>query len=78
MTSKKENKMKLYHPKNALVVMALLLVTVCVSSALAQELRTARPPFPPPPVQWAAQGDYLYVLDARFIHQYSIDRKSVV
>ncbi len=64
--------MKLHHPKKALVLVAWLLLTVCVSSALAQELRTARHPFPPPPVQWAAHGDCLYVLDARFLHQYSM------
>jgi hypothetical protein len=53
-------------------VVVLLILTAWVSGVLAQEQPDGRPPLPPPPVPWAACGDYLYVLDMYSIHQYSL------
>ena len=64
--------MKSYHWKKTVAVMVLLILTACASSVLAQGSRNGSPPFPPPPTQWAVQGDYLYILDMRSIHQYSL------
>ena len=63
--------MKSYHGKKVAAVMALFILVVWVSGVFAQTGPPGRPPLPPPPAQWAAQGDYLYVLDMRSIHQYS-------
>jgi len=68
---KKEKSMKLYHRNKIAAVMVLLLLAVWVSGVFAQGAPPGPPPFPPPPAQWAAHGDYLYVLDMRSIHQYS-------
>lgn len=56
-----------------MVVMALLLAaTFCASMVMADDsaMPPGPPPGPPPSAQCLAQGDYLYVLDMRSIHQY--------
>lgn len=56
-----------------LLMAVLLVLTACASSVLAQD--SAIPPGPPPHPPFAqglAKGDYLYVLDMHFIHQYSL------
>ena len=64
--------MKSYHGKRIAAVMALFILAVWVSGVFAQGTPPGPPPFPPPQAQWAAHGDYLYVLDMRSIHQYSL------
>ena len=63
--------MKAYPWKKAASVIVLLILTAWVSAVLAQESSPSRPPFPPP-AQWVAHGDYLYVLDMHSLHQYSL------
>jgi len=55
-----------------LLMAVLLVLTACASSVLAQDsaIPPGPPPGPPPSAQSLAQGDYLYVLDMRSIHQY--------
>ena len=64
--------MKSYSWKKIVSVVVLLILTAWVSGVFAQESPKGPPPFPPPAMQWAAHGDYLYVLDMHFIHQYSL------
>jgi hypothetical protein len=64
--------MKSYHGKKIAAIMALFILVVWASGVFAQTGPPGRPPFPPPPAQWAAHGDFLYILDLRSIHQYSL------
>ena len=64
--------MKSYPCKKVVFVFMMLILGVGVSTVPAQDQSDGRPPLPPPPVPWAAYGDYLYVLDMYSIHQYSL------
>jgi hypothetical protein len=63
--------MKSCHGKKLAAVMAFFILAVWVNVVFAQTGPSGPPPFPPPPAQWAAHGDYLYVVDMRWVHQYS-------
>ncbi len=63
-----------------MVLTALLLsVTLFASRVLADDtgMPSGPPPGPPPSVQSLAQGDYLYVLEMRSIHQFYLSDLSL-
>ena len=55
--------------KAALVV---LILTICASTALAQDQSKGPPPFPPPPAQSLVDNGYLYVLIGPSVLQYKL------
>jgi hypothetical protein len=52
------------------VALAVLILALCVSTALAQDPSKGPPPFPPPPVQSLVDNGYLYVLIGPSVLQY--------
>lgn len=55
------------------VVMGVLILALCASTALAQEQRKGPPPLPPPPAQCLVDSNgYLYVLIGPSILQYKL------
>jgi hypothetical protein len=67
---KKETKMKKYFgPK---VALAVLILVLCATTALAQGQTKGPPPCPPPPAQSLVNNGYLYVLIGPSILKYDV------
>jgi hypothetical protein len=54
------------------VALAVLILALCASTALAQDQSKGPPPFPPPPAQSLVESGYLYVLIGPTILQYQL------
>jgi hypothetical protein len=57
--------------------MAVLILTLCSSTVLAQDQPKGPPPFPPPPAQCLAYEGYLYVLVGPSVLQYQVTDMSL-
>jgi hypothetical protein len=61
------------------IALAALILTLCATTALAQDQSKGPPPFPPPPAQCLADGNgYLYVLIGPSILQYKEDNMTLI
>jgi hypothetical protein len=54
------------------VAMTVLFLSLCASTALAQDQSKGPPPFPPPPAQSLVENGYLYILIGPTILQYQL------
>jgi hypothetical protein len=52
------------------LTITVMMVTLCTSVVFGQDQQKGQPPLPPPPAQWVAHDNYLYVLNMRSIYQY--------
>lgn len=74
-----ENPWKSIYLMLMILIALLLAVTFCASTVFADDSTTppGPPPGPPPTAQGLVQGDYLYVLEMRAIHQYYLNDMSL-